>query len=151
MDDIGQPRQPVLAAHDHETEPIKQPVEQDANTARLVEAAAALQRDLDAARAEHRQAVARYREVVLTSSPELPPELVSGDSIAAIDASIEAAREVVARVRDRLTAAATPPAPAGIPAGSPPRRQPDLADLSAAEKIRYGLGSRDGDGERRQR
>src|SRR5688572_15983182 len=119
MDGIAQP-QTQAAADSHATEPTEpteRPVDHEANTARLMQAAATLQRDLDEARAEHRQAVSRYRELVLSGSPDLPPELVSGDSIAAIDAAVQSARELVARVRDRLTAAAPPVAVASVPAG----------------------------------
>ncbi len=49
-----------------------------------------LRADLDAERAAHRAAVARYREAVLAAEPALPPELVTGDSLADVDAPVAA-------------------------------------------------------------
>lgn len=77
----------------------------------LVEARRALEQQ----RALTTAAVVRYREAMLRAEPELPPELVSGDSIDAVDVSLAAARRTVAAIRSRLAAEAEPPR--GLPGG----------------------------------
>ena len=101
---------------------------------------AGARRALDEQRALTAAAVARYREAMLRAEPDLPPELVSGDSIDAVDASLAAARRTVAQIRSRLAAEAEPPR--GFPTGSPARGEPSADGLSAAEKIAYGLQQR---------
>ena len=78
----------------------------------------------------------RYREMVLAAEPDLPPDLVGGDSVDAVDESLARARQTVAQVRQRLEQQAQA---LRIPPGAPARTGPDLAGLSATEKIRLGL------------
>ncbi len=138
-----------------------QAADAEARAAHLEEVNRALQRQLDeevaAARAEaeakHQQVVAlegqveeqrqaltaagqRYRELLLASNPEVPADLVRGESIEEVEASLEAARRTVLEVRSHLESEAQ----AGrVPAGSPVRSGPDLSALSPQEKIRMGL------------
>lgn len=96
----------------------------------------ALEEESNALREGLRSAAGRYRELVLASNPELPVEMVTGESVEEVEASIEAARQTVARVREHLENQVE----AGrVPTGSPPRSPPDLSGLSAQEKIRFGL------------
>lgn len=99
---------------------------------------------LTAAQAQRAADAARYRDLLLAAHPEVPPALVAGETIEAVEASLETAQSTVEQVRQRLEAEG---ARAPIPAGAPPRRAPDLSALSAAEKIAYGLAARTrGDG-----
>jgi cell division septum initiation protein DivIVA len=85
-----------------------------------------------------RAAAERYRAVVLSQAPELE-ELVAGDTVDEIDASVARARETVSKVRGQLESEAQ----AGrVPVGAPPRRPPDLSGLTPAEKIERGLAGR---------
>ncbi len=111
---------------------------QEGRTREIETAAAELRRNLDTAHIDRRAAMSRYREAVLAGSPELPADLVTGDTLDQIDTTVRAARELVARVREHVAADAAPT----VPAGSPPRRGPDAGAMSAAEKIRYGIGHR---------
>ncbi len=95
-----------------------------------------LQTVLDQAREQSRLDAASYREVILTREPDLPAELVAGDSIDEIEASLTRARQTVAQVRQHLE---SPAQALRVPAGSPARGAPDLSSLSATEKIRLGL------------
>jgi DNA repair exonuclease SbcCD ATPase subunit len=86
-----------------------------------------------------RGAALRYRELVLRQSPELPEELVAGESIEEIEEALTRARETVAKVRGHIESEAQ----AGrVPVGAPARSGPDLSRLSADEKIRLGLEQR---------
>jgi len=89
-------------------------------------------------RAQVRAAAGRYREAVLAAAPELPPELVSGETMEAVDASLAAARQTVAAVQRR---SAGGPGAARVPAGAPVRSGPDLSSLSPKEKIAFGLAN----------
>jgi chromosome segregation ATPase len=83
-----------------------------------------------------RAAAVRYRALALERSPELPEELIAGETVEAIDEAIERARETVAKVRGHIESQAQ----AGrVPVGAPVRSGPDLSGLSAEEKIRQGL------------
>ena len=97
---------------------------------------------LDAERSERRAAVERYRGALLAAEPSLPPELIEGDDLAAVDASVDAARRTVAQIRERIAAESEDEAARGFPAGAPERRGPRTEAMSAAEKIAYGLEER---------
>jgi multidrug resistance efflux pump len=103
---------------------------------------AALRRDLEATRAaaldEARQAAARYRAVLLQAAPDVPPDLIQGESVDDLDRALATAREVVARVREQVQLQTA----ARVPAGSPVRGAPNLDALSPAELIRAGISER---------
>jgi len=81
-------------------------------------------------------AAERYRELALRQSPELPEELVAGETVEEIDQAIERARETVSKVRGHLESQAQA---ARVPVGAPVRSGPDLSGMSAEEKIKVGL------------
>ena len=85
------------------------------------------------------QAVSKYRSKLLEESPEVPQELVNGDTVEEVDVSFEAACKVVRRIRERLE---TETGAERIPAGAPARGLPDMSTLSPTEKIAYGLAQR---------
>ncbi len=89
-----------------------------------------------AAEAQAREAVQRYRELVLEREPQLPADLVTGDSVGEVDSAVERARQTVAQVRQHLDQQAQA---LRVPAGAPARGGPDASELSSAEKIRLGL------------
>jgi len=76
--------------------------------------------------------LAAVRAVVLAAHPDTIPELVGGETVAALLASVGPAREAFARV------AATVRVPA-VPAGSSPALAIDPDHLPATEKIKRGL------------
>jgi chromosome segregation ATPase len=82
---------------------------------------------------------ARYRALVLAHEPDLPADLVAGDSIEAVDESLAQARQTVAQVRQHIEQQAQA---LRVPAGAPVRAAPDTSDLSPAEKIRLGLSNK---------
>lgn len=84
-------------------------------------------------------AAQRYRELALEQAPELPAELVAGETVEEVDAALQRARETVSKVRGHLESQAQADR---VPVGAPPRSEPDLSALSAEEKIRYGLEQR---------
>jgi len=85
-----------------------------------------LQRDLGGA-------VTKYREALLKAYPQLPGELIQGNSIEELDASVRQAEAVVERVKSKLEESSR------IPAGAPLRKSPDISTMSSMEKVQYGL------------
>jgi chromosome segregation ATPase len=83
-----------------------------------------------------REAVQRVRQAILDREPELPHELVTGESVADLDAAVLQARQTVAQVRQHLEQQAQS---LRVPAGAPVRTAPDTSAMTAAEKIRAGL------------
>ena len=85
--------------------------------------------------------ITAVREVVLSAYPDCVPELVQGDTVAELLASVEPARAAYARVAATVptpveTVSTPPPVPAG---GS--RAVIDPGDLPAAEKVRRGIAN----------
>jgi len=99
----------------------------------------ALKQSLAGLEESRAQAIASYRELVISSNPDLPEELIAGDSVEEIDQSLASAKALIDRVRERLE---TEIAGARIPAGSPLRAPADLSALSPQEKIQYAMGER---------
>lgn len=78
--------------------------------------------------------LAQVRALILGSHTDLVPELVHGETIADLVASIEPARAAYSRVM-----AAVPAPPVRIPAGGNAPITIDIDALPTAEKIRRGL------------
>ena len=85
------------------------------------------------------QAVSSYRTLAIKSNPGMPEELITGDTIDAIDESIANAKTLVDRVRQELESEI---AAAKVPAGAPQRASLDLSALSPREKIQYAIGGK---------
>jgi len=83
------------------------------------------------------QSIASYKALVISANPEVPEELVSGDTIEAIDQSQARAKKLVSKVRQGLEAEAMQ---TRFPSGAPVRTAPDLSSLSPKEKIQYAMG-----------
>jgi len=120
----------------------------DDGTSALESALAEAQRELARQRNLTRQAVARFRDALLAAEPELPPDLIAGDTLEEVEASAESARQAVQGIRERVAAAEPPPErPRGFPVGAPARSSErghprGRESMSAHEKIAAGLQER---------
>lgn len=85
------------------------------------------------------QAVASYKGLVIKGNPEVPVELVTGDTIESINQSLENARALVDKVKQGIEAEISK---TKVPFGAPPRAPIDLSALSAREKIQYAIGGK---------
>jgi len=110
--------------------------EMQARIARLEQSIASRDGELTAIKQSLSGAVTKYRAAVLASAPGIPQEMVKGESLDEIDASLELARGIVIKVRQQLEVEAEANK---VPAGAPPRMPQDLSALSPAEKIAYAL------------
>jgi chromosome segregation ATPase len=95
-----------------------------------------LREAISQAEAQSREALQRYRDALLQREPQLPAELVTGETVSELEAAVERARQTVAQVRQHLEQQAQA---LRVPAGAPARGSPDPSELSAGEKIRLGL------------
>lgn len=78
----------------------------------------------------------KYRQLILSGSPEVPDELVKGETIEEIEASFANAQKVVERVKQGLNGKQQRER---VPAGAPTRSPVDLSAMSPQEKIVYAL------------
>jgi hypothetical protein len=111
----------------------------EALKAELVETRRALgqqQQQVTALQVELAASLTRYRDALLASAPEVPPEMVQGESAVALEEAFSRARDLVEQVRRQVEARV---ARERVPAGAPTRGAPDLSGLSAQEKVRMGL------------
>ena len=85
------------------------------------------------------QAIASYKSLVVETNPEIPADLITGDTIEAINESLENARALIDKVRQGIEAEASR---TKVPAGAPQRAPLDLSVLSPREKIQYAIGGK---------
>ena len=95
--------------------------------------------EAEALRRHLARALERYRSLLLSGAPEVPAELVKGETLEALEESFATAKALVERVRREVEARLQHER---VPPGSPPRRALDLSGLSPHEKILLGLRHR---------
>ena len=111
-----------------------QELQQEAEQARA--ASVAHGAEAESLRSQLADTLARYREMLLARDPDVPVEMVQGESVAELESSYERASGLVERLRRQ---AAEHAAQARVPAGAPARRGPDLGGLTPQQKIVQGL------------
>lgn len=81
-------------------------------------------------------AISAYKATTIKANPNIPAELITGDTIEAIAQSLESAKTLISKVRQSIEAEI---ASGKVPAGAPARTAPDLDSLSPREKIQYAI------------
>ena len=112
-------------------------VEKDARIAELEATAAELSQVKEA----HAQAIAKYLDAVRLANPAIPRDIIAGETIEEIDASVEKAKAIADAVRQNLEAQAKE---ARVPAGAPARGEISLEGLTPREKIAAGIQQKGG-------
>ena len=84
----------------------------------------------------HSKAVAKYLDAVRLANPAIPRDIIAGDTIEEIDASLARATSIAESVRANLEARAKE---ARVPAGAPTRSEISVEGLSPREKIAAGI------------
>jgi uncharacterized coiled-coil protein SlyX len=110
---------------------------QEGEIAALKQAVAESSDNLNKVNESLKQAVTSYKALVIQSNPDVPEELITGDSIEAIADSLAAARELVTKIKKGMEAEISL---VRVPGGAPERTAPDLSALSPREKIQYAIG-----------
>ena len=85
------------------------------------------------------EAIASYKSLVVAANPGVLAELITGDTIEAINESLESARAIIDRVKQEMEEEASR---TKVPAGAPQRTPFDLSVLSPREKIQYAIGGK---------
>ena len=88
--------------------------------------------------------LAAVRELVLRAHPDVVPELVAGESVEALLASVEPAQAAYRRIAERIPQPDPSPPVPSVPAGGDRPAPVDPDRLPAGEKIRRGLAHRRG-------
>ena len=100
-----------------------------------IETAAA---ELSQVKEAHSQAIVKYLDAVRLANPAIPQDIIVGDTIEDIDASLAKATTIAESVKASLEAQAKE---AKVPAGAPPRGEISIEGLSPKEKIAAGIMS----------
>jgi len=80
-----------------------------------------------------------YRESLVRLNPELPAEMVGGDTLETVNESLSRARTLVSKVKQSLEAEKSANR---VPTGAPARSEADYSNLSSREKIQLGIGGK---------
>ena len=129
-----------LASRDTRISELKQAAASlESEIATLKQAVAESDDSLNKLNESLKQAVVTYKTLVIQSNPDVPDELVTGDSIEAITDSLASAKELVTKIRRGMEAEVSL---ARGPSGAPDRTAPDLSALSPREKIQYAIGGK---------
>ena len=138
LENLVADREQALAERDGQINALEQAVSQkDSRIAELEQSAAAAADRQQKLEESLRQVAAVYRSAVISANPEIPEELICGETAEAIGESLAGARKLVSRVRQGLEAGAMQ---SRFPGGAPVRTAPDTSALSAREKIKYAIG-----------
>jgi len=123
------PENPNEVSTPEDLEAIKAELEKEKKAKAAAEAALAVKE-------ANAQAMAKYLDAVRLANPTIPEDIIAGDTIEAIDASVEKAQSIASAVRQSLEAEAKE---AKVPAGAPPRGEISLEGLTPREKIAAGI------------
>jgi len=97
--------------------------------------------ELSSVKEANAQAVSKYLDAVRLANPTIPQDIIAGETIEEIDASVEKAKAIASAVKANLEAQAKE---AKVPAGAPPRGEISLEGLTPREKIAAGLNQKGG-------
>jgi len=91
------------------------------------------------AQAENGVTLTGYRELLLSLHPGIEPEMLHGENIAAINASLAKVRQMRAKMKQSVLQEL---AQNRVPSGAPGRQPPETTTLSPREKINYAVGGK---------
>jgi hypothetical protein len=92
--------------------------------------------DFASLKTAHDAAIVSYRKLAVSSNPLFSAELITGNTVAEVDASMQKITDLAGLVRSKLEADIKS---VSVPAGAPERSGPDTSGLSPREKIKQGL------------
>ncbi len=101
----------------------------------------AITAELASAKEANTQAIAKYLGAVRVANPAIPQDIIAGDTIEDIDASLAKATTIAESVKANLEAQAKE---TKVPAGAPPRGEISLEGLTPREKIAAGIQQKGG-------
>jgi predicted nuclease with TOPRIM domain len=139
MDELEAVREELLNARAEAERLAEEAAEREARQQELTAELETVRQELaaarDAARDLHEQTVARYRALILQAAPDVPANLIRGETFDDLDRSLAEARQTVTAIHEQARGERA----ARVPAGSPVRGAGDWEGLTPAEKIRAGI------------
>jgi uncharacterized coiled-coil protein SlyX len=93
--------------------------------------------EMTALREARDEALNACREALRLAHPDVPPDLIRGETVEELSASVTSAKNLVEKVRAALKAEKDA---VRVPAGAPVDAGPDLDGLSPRDKIAAGVG-----------
>ncbi len=94
--------------------------------------------EMTALRQAKDEALNACRDALRLAHPEVPPDLIHGETVEELTGSVDAAKSLVEKVRAALQA---DKAAARVPAGAPVSTGPELDGLSPRDKIAAGVST----------
>ena len=104
---------------------------------KLEEEKATNEEHIEALDEEVKESVRAYKSLIISNCPEIPEELITGESIEEVIKSLACARKLIKKVKENLkreTLRST------TPAGAPTRTRPSFKGLTSKEKIKFAIG-----------
>jgi hypothetical protein len=83
-----------------------------------------------------KQSVKSYKTLITAANPDVLPEMLAGESVEELDASLGKARELIGKIKTGLESQSKA---TRVPAGAPQRGAADISGMTASEKIRVGM------------
>jgi len=97
--------------------------------------------ELAAVKEARDQAVSKYLGMAKAANPQVPGDMITGETIEEIDATVEKGKGLVAAVKETLESKT---AAAKVPAGAPTRGAISLEGMSPKDKIAAGIQQKGG-------
>jgi hypothetical protein len=110
-------------------------------TPETLETLEAIKTELASVKEAYAQAISKYLEAARALNYTIPQDVIAGQTIEEIDASVEKAKAIANAVKANLEAQAKE---AKVPAGAPARGEISLEGLSPREKIAAGIQQKGG-------
>jgi len=101
----------------------------------------AIKTELASVKEAYAQAISKYLEAARALNAAIPQDVIAGQTIEEIDASVKKAKAIANAVKANLEAQAKE---AKVPAGAPTRGEISLEGLSPREKIAAGIQQKGG-------
>ena len=111
------------------------------NTEGTPETVEAIRTELASVKEAYAQAISKYLEAARALNAAIPQDVIAGQTIEEIDASVKKAKAIANAVKANLEAQAKE---AKVPAGAPTRGEISLEGLSPREKIAAGIQQKGG-------
>jgi hypothetical protein len=113
----------------------------ETNGASTSEDLEAIKTELASVKEAYAQAISKYLEAARALNSAIPQDVIAGQTIEEIDASVKKAKAIANAVKANLEAQAKE---AKVPAGAPTRGEISLEGLSPREKIAAGIQHKGG-------
>jgi hypothetical protein len=139
--ELEEERKANTAAETALAQKAKRITELEASLSVVSQASETAAAELGQAKAAHTKAVSKYLEAARALNPTIPKDIIAGQTIEDIDASLAKAQSIATAITANLEAQAK----AGrVPAGAPTRGEISTEGLSPREKIAAGIHQKGG-------